>query len=100
MQHSGEQDMQHPREQDQRPRRQRLAQDSEYLLHAIDEIHDLEAEKRTQDISTPKFHELAERILAKSREVFRRAYRERDRGNEIDTTDVSIDEVGGPHREH
>ncbi|MBA2718750.1 MAG: hypothetical protein H0U52_05795 [Chloroflexi bacterium] len=78
---------------DQLARRERLSGESQRLLTAIDEIHDLESSKRDEDVSTPPFHELAEQVLAKSREVFRIAGREAAQDDDIETTDVTLNET-------
>lgn len=62
-------------------------------MTAINEMHDMESEKRTVDISTPRFHELAGKMVDKSREVFRHAGEEADMDDDIATTDVTINEV-------
>jgi signal transduction histidine kinase len=48
-----------------------LHEDSERLLRAVDELRALEREKRREKISGRPFRELAERVEAKAREVFR-----------------------------
>jgi hypothetical protein len=99
MQHGDQSNQTAPARDDQAERRERLSAESKRLLDAVDEVHALEAEKREHDISTPGFHRLAEQILAKSREIFRGAYRERDIGEELETTDVAMNEVGGRHQD-
>ena len=56
-----------------------LRQDSERLLKAVDELRAMEREKR-RAISSRTFHELAERVEQKAREVFRLAGQEEDDG--------------------
>lgn len=73
--------------------KQDLAQRSDRMLDAIEDLHRLESEKRREDISTPPFHRLAEAITEKSREVFRMAYRQEQVGDATETTDTSIREV-------
>lgn len=80
---------------DQSTRHRRLRGESDHLLEAVDEIRTLDARKREVDISTPAFHRLAKEIQDKSREVFRAAYREAKLDDEVETTDVSIEEVKG-----
>ena len=75
-----------------------LSRESDKLMTAIHEIHDMESEKRTVDISTPHFHELADAILGRSRDVFRHAGEEADVDDEIATTDVTIDQVADGDR--
>jgi signal transduction histidine kinase len=55
-----------------------LHEDSERLLRAVDELRALEREKRRQKLSGRPFRELAERVEAKAREVFRIAGEETD----------------------
>jgi hypothetical protein len=86
------------REQWQKERR--VSDDSDRLLRDLEEVRALERAKRQHDISTPTFHELAEKITDKAHEVFRAAYREEVDGNRVDTTDESIDEVAGADRGH
>lgn len=81
----------------QRERRERLSGESQRLLTAIDEIHDLESSKRDEFISTPPFHALADLVLDKSREVFRLAGREADQDDDIETTDISLNDVAPKH---
>ena len=57
---------------DQRRLRELLSAKSRKLLDSIDELHELEEQKRNEDISTPRFHQLADAI---------------------DTGDVSINDV-------
>ena len=53
-----------------------LRRDSERLLKAVDELRAMEREKRRVSISSRTFHELAERVEQKAREVFRLAGQE------------------------
>ena len=76
------------------PRRERIARDSEHLLEAVGEIRGLEEEKREAEMSTPRFHDLADRIAERAREVFGYATDERDTGDELsERQDRSIDDV-------
>ena len=52
-------------------------------LKAVDDIRGLEEEKREAEMSTPQFHELADRIAARARDVFGYANDERDTGDEL-----------------
>jgi hypothetical protein len=71
----------------------RLASDSDRLLETLGEVRKLEVEKRQEEISTPRFHELAEEITEKSNEVFRSAYREEADGDATETSDRSINDA-------
>jgi signal transduction histidine kinase len=57
-----------------------LRRDSERLLKAVDELRAMEREKRRVSISSRTFHELAERVEQKAREVFRLAGQEDEDG--------------------
>jgi hypothetical protein len=72
----------------------RLRGDSDTLLRKLDELKDLEQEKRQVLISSDRFHQLADDIEGKSREVFEVAADERYTGNRIpETQDVSTEDV-------
>ena len=62
----------------------RLRHDSDALLDEIEALRAMEREKRTYQISTPEFHDLADAITEKSREIFAIAADERATGNRID----------------
>ncbi|HEY0444603.1 MAG TPA: hypothetical protein VGC90_10295 [Candidatus Limnocylindrales bacterium] len=66
-----------------------LRNDSERLLKAVDELRALEREKRQQQISSQPFHDLAERVEAKAREVFRLAGEEVEDGRAAEQTGSS-----------
>lgn len=70
-----------------------LVDQSDALLRAVEDVRSLERRKRSQDISTPAFHELADRIEERSRDVFRIAHREEILGDALETTDESIEEA-------
>ena len=76
------------------PKRE-LAQRSDTILDAIDDLRALEKDKRAETISTPPFHRLAEAVTQKSREIFEMAYRQEAVGDRTETTDESIEEVDG-----
>ena len=81
------------------PRRERIARDSERLLEAVGEIRGLEEEKREVEMSTPRFHDLADRIAERARDVFGYATDERDRGDELsERQDRSIEDVAANER--
>ena len=81
------------------PRRERIARDSERLLEAVGEIRGLEEEKREAEMSTPRFHELADRIAERARDVFGYATDERDTGDELsERQDRSIEDVAAKER--
>jgi len=61
-----------------------LRADSDRLLKAVDELRALEREKRLQDVSSAPFHDLAQRVEDKAREVFRLAEQEEEDGSEAD----------------
>ena len=70
-----------------------LTEHSDRILDAIAELHRLEVEKRTKEISTPEFHRLAEEITAKSREVFRIAAEQERLGEAAPQGSESIDDL-------
>jgi hypothetical protein len=80
-------------------RRERIAHDSDRLLEAVGEIRGLEEKKREVEMSTPPFHELADRIAERARDVFGYAADERDTGDELsDRQDRSIEDVTARER--
>jgi hypothetical protein len=56
-------------------REDELAEDSERLLGEVEDLQRLESEKRREPISSPRFHELADAVAAKAREIMYRASR-------------------------
>jgi hypothetical protein len=62
-----------------------VRRDSDALLEAVRTLHDLEREKRRQQMSSPEFHDMAREITARSREVFRVAADEERAGDELDS---------------
>jgi hypothetical protein len=71
-----------------------VRRDSDALLDAVREIHDLESEKRREQMSTPEFHDKAREITERSREVFRIAADEERAGDEVDSPqEKTIDDV-------
>ena len=81
----------------QQARRARLSDSSERLLEAIDDLHTLEQGKRAMMVSTPPFHALGEEIQRKSRAVFDMASDDVAQADRVETTTVSLDEIGGLH---
>jgi hypothetical protein len=68
--------------------------DSDALLQAVRELHELEREKRGEQMSSPEFHEMAREITDRSRNVFRIAADEERAGDEIESPrDNTIDDV-------
>jgi hypothetical protein len=64
---------------------QEVRQTSDALLEAIRALHELEREKRVQQLSTPEFHAMAREITERSREVFRLAAVEERAGDEVES---------------
>jgi hypothetical protein len=62
-----------------------IQDDSDKLLRAVDEIRRLESEKRHLVMSTPEFHQTANRIERKAREVFGVAKAQREVGEALQT---------------
>ena len=81
----------------QEARRAGLSDNSKLLLDAIDDLHALEQTKRDALVSTPPFHQLAEEIQRRSRGVFDMASDEVDRAERVETTTVSLNDIGGAH---
>jgi hypothetical protein len=79
----------HPTSDAKRELRDRSAQ----ILGAIDDLHQMETEKRRQPISTPQFHHLAEDITRKSRDVFRIAIDQEEIGDKAQRGEQSIEEI-------
>ena len=71
--------------------------DSDDLLRALDELKQLESEKRAADSSTPRFHELADRVEEQARMVMEIAGQQERGGNEAGPPDVAIDEIDAEH---
>jgi len=67
--------------------------DSDDLLRALDELKQLESEKRSADSSTPRFNELAERVEQQARTVMQIAGQQERDGNDAGPTRVSTDEI-------
>lgn len=70
-----------------------LTDKSNQILQAVGELHAMEEQKRTEQISSPPFHELAREIREKSREIFRIASAQEDLGDQADRNGESIDDV-------
>ena len=52
-----------------------LTKDAEHLMGQVEDLHRLESQKRQEPISSPRFHELADAVVAKAREIMYRANR-------------------------
>jgi hypothetical protein len=63
---------------------QEVRKTSDALLEAVRSLHELEREKRSQQLSSPEFHAMAREITERSQEVFRLAALEERAGNELD----------------
>ena len=72
--------------------RERLSATSRKFLDSIDELHDLEERKRNEDVSTPAFHELADEIVTKARDVFRLTTVQETLGDAIPTGEISLND--------
>jgi hypothetical protein len=75
------------------PPRRDLAERSDALLDALNELRRLEAQKRREPISSPEFEDLAAKVEAKSQEIFRLAGEQARLGSEVGPTTDSIEEV-------
>jgi hypothetical protein len=67
--------------------------DSDHLLRALDQLKQLESEKRAEDSSTPRFQELADRVEQQARMVMEIAGQQEHDGNGLERTDMAVDEV-------
>jgi hypothetical protein len=72
---------------------EQLPQESDRLLRKVRELGELEMEKRTEEISSPRFHELARDVTRKSREIMYRAVEEERVGDLSESSDRSINDV-------
>jgi hypothetical protein len=82
------------------PMRERKSQADEELLETSDELLDelgelkqVEEQKRREPISTPRFHELADRAVELSRRIFDTAREQDQTGREIESGSPPIDEL-------
>jgi len=82
----------HDHHQTPDPKRE-LTDRSAQILGAIDDLHQMETEKRSQPISTPRFHRMAEDITRKSREVFRIAIDQEEIGDQAQRGEQSIEDI-------
>jgi hypothetical protein len=70
-----------------------LAATSSEILENVEKLKSLEVRRREANISTPRFHEVTDEIEATSKAIWAEAYRERTLAKDIDTTDVTIEDV-------
>jgi hypothetical protein len=70
-----------------------LRDDSDSLLTALDQMKQMEQDKRDMEISSDEFHELADAIEDQSREVFRIAADERVVGERSPKTGATANSV-------
>ena len=73
-----------------------LARDSERLLGQVEDLHRLESQKRQEPISSPRFHELADAVVAKAREIMYRANRAESTGNGPSRTSTTVKDQASP----
>jgi hypothetical protein len=78
--------------------RRRLVKSSDELLHDVDVLKDMERQKRREPISSPGFHDLADEIVEKSREVMHSSLEQEELGDEADRGDDTIDDVASSSR--
>jgi hypothetical protein len=68
--------------------------DSDTLMRSLTELKNLEARKRDEEISTPRFHEMAEQVEQQARKVFEVASIETVHGDRTgEPTGLSIEDV-------
>jgi hypothetical protein len=77
----------------EKKKKKKLAKSSDEFLSEVRELHELEDQKRKQPISTGRYHELAESVTEKSREIMYRARLQEDLGDDTDTGDASIQDI-------
>jgi len=70
-----------------------LARDSDSLLGKVADLRRLETEKRREPVSSARFHELAEAVTARAREIMYGAKVEELAGDRADRSSTSIDEA-------
>ena len=70
-----------------------LTEQSNRLLERIRGLRRLEETKRTEPVSSPRFHELAEEVTNESRRIMFAAANEENLGNESSAGDESIDDI-------
>ena len=71
----------------------RVRSDSDEILEAMERMRELERAKRTEPISSPAFHRLADEVEASAREVWELAQRQNRDGDAAETTGATIDET-------
>jgi hypothetical protein len=74
-------------------RKKRILSSSNKVLESIGELKDLERRKRREKVSTRPYHQLADDVEAKSREIFRAARDETATAYEMESGSPSIDEL-------
>jgi hypothetical protein len=77
---------------------ERLRDDSDALLEKMRELTELESLKRRLEVSTPPFHDAADAVADKSREIFTLAHDEQLIGNQIDERQGLVTEDISPDR--
>jgi len=71
-----------------------LRDDSDTLMRSLTELKNLEAKKRDEQISTPRFHEMAEEVEQQARKVFEVASIESVHGERTgEPTGLSIEDL-------
>jgi hypothetical protein len=81
------------RERDVTDEQERVREDSDKLLGALNALKDAEQRKRSQPISTDNVHELADEVEERAAAVWRVAEQERLDGELAPTTGDAIDDV-------
>ena len=74
-----------------------LTQQSNRLLERIRGLRRLEEMKRTEPVSSPRFHQLAEDVTDESRRIMFDAANEESLGNDSSAGDESIDDIDELH---
>ena len=76
-----------------------LVEDSDRLVESIERLRELEREKRTVPMSSPRFRQLAEEIRQLASVVFGDATSEEFDAKQADEIDRSIDEAADAERD-
>jgi methyl-accepting chemotaxis protein len=72
--------------------------ESDRLLEKVADLRRLEQVKRTEQISSDEFHQLAKDITRKSHEIMYAAKEEEEVGDRTSSSDDSIDDVAEEQR--
>jgi hypothetical protein len=77
--------------------RQQVRRASDRLLHAVDDLKAAERKKRSERMSTPAFHRLADEVRVKADKVWRAAVDEEDAGDRLTEAQAETTEDQSPN---